>query len=125
MAAVRLLAGAAAHAACRSLDHDGESRRGMPGGSSLVAINAVLVVRLPATRGDGEGSGSRFKVDHNRQVIRRTRQPRSSAIANAAPNARVHRGREKHFDVDERLASRHPLQRLVRPTVDGVLIFQT
>jgi hypothetical protein len=72
MAAVRLVAGAAAHAACRSLVHAGESRRGMLDGSSPVAINAALVVRLAATRGDGEDNGLRLKVDHNRPVIRLT-----------------------------------------------------
>jgi len=88
MAAVRAVTCTAAHAACRSLDHDGESRRGMPGGSSLG-------VRLAATRCDGEGSGSQFKVDRDRQVIRLTRQLHLSAMANAAPNARVQRGHER------------------------------
>jgi hypothetical protein len=87
----------AAHAACRSLDHAGQSRRRLLGSSSVVAIGAALVVRLPATRGNGEGNVARLKVDHNRQIIRLTRQLRLSAMAGAAPNANITGPRRRHW----------------------------
>jgi len=65
----------------------------MPCGSSVFAIGAALVVLLAVTRGDGKNNVARLKVDRHHQVIRRTRQLRSSAMANAAPNARVYRAR--------------------------------
>jgi hypothetical protein len=67
----------------------------LPLGVSPVAIGLALLAMQAAVRGDGDGDSRKswFKVDRYRQVIRLMWRLRLSLIANAAPNARVQRGR--------------------------------
>ena len=83
-------------------------------GAALLAIGAAFVAVQVAARHDGD-SRSRFTVDRDGQLFRQARQLRLSAMAGAAPNAHVQRGRVRQWQNDERLAARPPLQRLVRP----------
>jgi len=69
---------------------------------------------LTATHSDGNSKGSRLKVDRYRQVIRMTRQRRSSIIANAAPNVTHYRARAEALVYDKRLAARAPVHVVVR-----------
>ena len=65
--------------------------------ASLVATSAPFVVGRAVPRGNGDSRGSPFKGNRNCKVIHLTRPLRAALIANAAPNARVQRVRERQW----------------------------